>query len=365
MGHTYLFTGFPGYIATYLIKELFSAKKPVSTIYALVLPSMMSKAEESVRRLTDNLPVTNEQIKLIPGDITKENLQIHEEQLAQLRNEVEYVYHLAAIYDLAVPYQPAWNVNVTGTKNMNEFVRKLKHLKRYVYFSTAYVAGMRQGMVFEHELEHEAGFKNHYEETKYEAERHVQSLAEEIPVTVIRPGIVVGHSRTGETLKFDGPYFILNMFQQLRSLPFIPYIGRGDATVNLVPIDYVIQATVYLSHLETKESETYHLTDPNPYTARELYEMFMEHYLKKSPTFSIPMFTAKLSLIVPGIRKWLRVEKEALYYFTNQCQFDPSNAQKRLRESQIQCPDFQSILPNIVSYYKKHEKDPEKHIRIR
>ncbi|TCT20374.1 thioester reductase-like protein [Melghiribacillus thermohalophilus] len=365
MGNTYFFTGYPGYIATYLIKELFVTEQPVEKIYALVLPSMMTKAEESLRKLVEEINFSEEQIELIPGDITKNNLDMSGVHLEKLQNEVSHVFHLAAIYDLAVPFQPAWEVNVEGTRNVNDFIGMLNQLKRYIYFSTAYVAGKRQDTVYETDLEHHTGFKNFYEETKYEAERYVQSLAKELPVTIIRPGIVVGHSETGETLKFDGPYFILNMFQKLRFLPIIPYIGKGDATVNIVPIDYVIQATVYLAHLELKESETYHLTDPNPYTARELYAMFMDQYLNQTPTFILPTMTAKMFLSIPGIRKWLRVEKEALDYFTNQCQFDPSNARKRLRDSNIECPDFQTILPNIVSYYKEHEKDPDRHILIR
>ncbi|WP_231563823.1 SDR family oxidoreductase, partial [Anoxybacillus sp. KU2-6(11)] len=84
-------------------------------------------------------------------------------QLHMLAQSVTHVFHLAAIYDLAVPEDIARMVNVEGTKQVNEWVSFLPHLQRYVYFSTAYVSGTRQGVIFEHELDKGQSFKNHYE----------------------------------------------------------------------------------------------------------------------------------------------------------------------------------------------------------
>ncbi len=67
-----------------------------------------------------------------------------------------------------------------------------------------------------------------------------------MPVTIIRPGIVRGHSITGETIKFDGPYFFMNMIDRLKWMPVIPYVGKSDAHINVVPIDYIIDASIYL-----------------------------------------------------------------------------------------------------------------------
>ena len=126
-------------------------------------------------------------------------------------------------------------------------MKKLPNLERYIYFSTAYVVGNREGTLYETELIAPERFKNHYEETKYEAEVLVDKLKDEVPITIIRPGIVKGHSHTGETIKFDGPYFIMNFLERLKFFPLIPRLGKGESYVNLVPIDYIIQATTYLA----------------------------------------------------------------------------------------------------------------------
>jgi thioester reductase-like protein len=364
MGNTYFFTGYPGYLATYLIKQLFQENYPVDQIYTLVLPSFMDKAKQALQELKNSTDIPTDKITLIPGDITKDNLNMEENAREELADSVTHVFHLAAIYDLAVPLEPAKQVNITGTENVNTFVKSLSNLKRYIYFSTAFVAGKRQGMVYERELRHNEGFNNHYEYTKYEAEILVDELKNDLPITIIRPGIVVGHSQTGETLKFDGPYFILNMLKHLKFMPFIPYIGAGNALLNVVPLDYIIHATVYLGHMEGRKSKTYHLTDPNPYTARQLYEMFVESFFGKKPKGTIPHKFAEMNLKIPFIRKWLQVEKQALDYFNDQTLYDCSEAQKDLHGSGISCPDMKDVIPNLVKFYKEHADDPSRHIVI-
>ena len=105
--------------------------------------------------------------------------------------------------DLAV------RVNLEGTRNVNQFAGSLRHLKHYHYVSTCYVAGKRKGVIFENELRHDAGFRNYYEETKYLAEMEVDALKSELPITIHRPAVVCGDSRTGETAKYDGIYYLI------------------------------------------------------------------------------------------------------------------------------------------------------------
>ncbi|WP_369404937.1 SDR family oxidoreductase [Piscibacillus salipiscarius] len=233
-----------------LIKQLIKGNSDVGKISLLVLPTMKTKAQEELTQLKEelNMGESGPKFELILGDITKPNLNIETETNKQLIDSVRYVFHLAAIYDLAVPKKLAYEVNVKGTANVNQWVKSLKNLKRYVYFSTAYVAGKRQGPILETELDKKQEFKNHYEHTKYEAEVLVEQLKESVPLTIIRPGVVVGHSNSGETTKFDGPYFLLNFFDRLRFSPIIPYLGKGEAEGNFVPINYIIDATIYLSH---------------------------------------------------------------------------------------------------------------------
>ncbi|NDI36749.1 SDR family oxidoreductase [Chengkuizengella sediminis] len=365
MGNKYFFTGFPGFIASQIIQQLLKDQEDVDHIYVLVLPTMYREAEIEAARLMNDGGFEKDRFTILEGDITKNNLSISDDRLQVLQREVTHVFHLAAIYDLAVPKDIAYLVNVKGTDNVNQFVKQLENLKRYIYFSTAYVAGDRKGKILESDLEKNQTFQNYYEETKYEAETLVKKIVNDVPTTIIRPGIVKGHSFSGETIKFDGPYFILNFMDRLRFLPILPYIGRGEVEINLVPVDYIIAASCYLGHADIGEGKTYHLTDPSPYKVKEVYSAMMKELLQKKPIGRIPIMTTDFFLKIKFIRKFLGVEKEALDYFKYEARFDCQNAVEDLKGSGISCPDFMEILEPMVTYYKTHKHDQKKQLVIR
>ncbi len=355
-------TGFPGFISNQLIRQLINSDHDFQQAYMLVLPALVEKADEEIHTILSELNLPKGSIKVIKGDISKVGLELHETFNTQ---HITHVFHLAAIYDLAVPEKIAYDINVNGTKNVNEWVKTLTSLKRYVYFSTAYVAGFREGKLYEHELLKPSAFKNHYEKTKYEAEVLVDQLKSELPVTIIRPGIVKGHSITGATNKFDGPYFILNFLDSLSFLPIKPYIGKGNAKINLVPIDFIIQSVAFLSFFEGGEGKTYHLTDPNPYTASQVYDMFVEELFKQRPIGRLPLSLSKAFLSISTVRKWLHVEKEALDYFTWKGDFDCQQAKQDLATAGIQCPDFKVGVPSMVKFYLDNKENEQYQIQIR
>ncbi|WP_088005854.1 SDR family oxidoreductase [Indiicoccus explosivorum] len=353
-----VFTGFPGFIASRLMRRVAEQETDLS---AIVLKKEWEKAQREAEAI---LQETGVQVRLIEGDITEPGLAVSEDAKKRMaRNEVVF-WHLAAVYDLAVPRDIAWKVNVEGTGKVNEFLKQLPKLERYMYFSTAYVAGRREGRLYEHELIRPESFKNHYEETKFEAELLVDSLKDELPVTIIRPGIVRGHSVTGETIKFDGPYFFLNMIDRLRQLPAIPYIGRSAEFLNVVPVDYILDASVYLSRLPEAEGETVHLTDPAPHPIEEVYRAMVMGMTGRPPKGRIPKKFAQAGMNLRPVRQLLKVEKETLDYFDWPAEFDTSNAGKLLAGSGISCPDFIRTMPAMISFYEANKADDSKHIPI-
>lgn len=364
MEYGYFFTGFPGFISNQLIREVLRKNDGKGKVYVLVLSSMTEKAKKEKAEIMRDFSLTEDRFEIIEGDITKSGLAIDAKKNEELKEAVTHVFHLAAIYDLAVPKDVAFLVNVEGTKNVTEWVKTLKNLQRFTYFSTAYIAGQREGILYENELIKPHAFKNFYEETKYEAEVLVDSLKTDVPVTIIRPGIVKGHSKTGETIKFDGPYFIMNFIDRLSFMPFLPRLGKGDTVVNLVPVDYIIEATTYLTFSEKGAGRTYHLTDPKPYKVSELYEMMMAELMQKQPKGTVPITLARAGLHFRTLRKYLGVEKEALDYFTWKGYFDSSQAQDDLKGSGIQCPDFKDGIAAMASFYKQYKNEPNYQIKI-
>src|SRR5262245_5696979 len=208
---TELVTGFPGFIGRRLVAALLE-RDPEVRVTALVEPRML----EAARPVADS--IGDERIELLAGDITDRRLGLEADDYERLTAETRRVFHLAAIYDLAVPLEIAQRVNVDGTGNVLDFCRAAETLERLAYVSTAYVAGLRTGVVYEHELIMGQEFKNHYESTKFQAEVWVRELLGEVPITILRPAIVVGDSETGETEKFDGPYYVLRALSRAQRL---------------------------------------------------------------------------------------------------------------------------------------------------
>ena len=203
---TIFLTGFPGFIAGRLVERL---SEKDTQFFLLVQPKFIKVAESAVTRIAFETGVPLENFALVKGDITLTALGIPAEDLETIKNETTDIFHLAAAYDLAVDRDIAYAVNLEGTKSVNEFASSVRDLKRYNYVSTCYVAGKRTGRILETELEHDAGFRNFYEETKYLAELEVENLKPELPITIFRPSVVVGDSRTGGTAKYDGIYYLI------------------------------------------------------------------------------------------------------------------------------------------------------------
>src|SRR5262249_12362264 len=159
-------------------------------------------------------------------------------------------------------------VNVDGTRNVLAFLTGAPRFQRLHYVSTAYVSGTATGVFREGDLDVGQGFKNYYEETKYLAE--VEVVRSGITASIYRPSIVVGDSGTGETGKFDGPYFTLTVMEKMPSPGVFLRIGSGKNPANLVPVDFVVEALARLSTQPEAGARTYHLTDPEPLAVTEV-----------------------------------------------------------------------------------------------
>lgn len=351
---THLLTGFPGFIGKRLVAELL-AKDPLDRIVALVEPRMVEAATAAAAEIP-----AGERIDVVPGDIAVRRLGLSDEDYSALVAEVEVVHHLAAIYDLAVPEAIAQKVNVEGTGNVLDLCRDAERLRRLNYVSTAYVAGVRTGVVYEHELSLGQDFKNHYESTKFQAEVWVRELMDEVPTTIIRPGIVVGDSKTGETQKFDGPYYVLRFIAASveRRMP-IANIGRGVTPFNAVPVDFIVDAMVALGDLPEAEGETLHLCDPEPLTSHEMVEVLSELYAGRKPAYRLPPRGVSNALRFRAVRDlYGGTPAESVRYLNHPVHYDTRRATELLAATGLRCPRFPEYAPAMVEFFKQHEHDP-------
>jgi thioester reductase-like protein len=276
------------------------------------------------------------------------------------RRETEratHVWHLAAVYDLAVPEPIAYRVNVLGTAHVLDFCEDAAKLERLDYVSTCYVSGARTGVVREAELDEGQRFKNHYESTKAWAEMEVRRRMHRMPVCIHRPGIVVGDSRTGETDKYDGPYFLIKLFMRLPGwLPMVN-VGEGGSRVNLVPVDFLCDAMAAVWTKQEAIGHTIQWADPNPHLARDIIARLLEILGRRKPLGTVSPDLVEKALHVEQLRALAQVPREAVIYFNHDVVYDTENQRWLLDGTGVRCPDLMSYLPTLVAYVQEH---PEK-----
>jgi thioester reductase-like protein len=251
-------------------------------------------------------------------------------------------------------------VNVDGTGNILELCRDAERLERLHYVSTAYVAGERTGVVYEHELSLGQFFKNHYESTKFQAELWVRQQMDHVPATIYRPAIVVGDSRSGETQKFDGPYYMLRVISQaVRSGLPIAQFGKSAAPFNVVPVDFVIDAMTTLGGDDELAGATLHLVDPEPVPASRVLELFSQEYAGKGPAYRLPPKLIAASLRSAAVRKAFGgAPRESIVYLNHPVRFDTRVATEALARNGLRCPRLEEYVGPLVRFYREHEHDP-------
>jgi len=344
---TILFTGFPGFLGLRLIPRLLEAK-PHARIECLVQEKFLEVAREGVATIERAHALAKGRLALVIGDITRKHLALEEEAAQALRREMTECYHLAAVYDLAVKADLAHRINVLGTRHVLELLGDAKRFERLHYVSTAFVSGTTRGVYRETDLDVGQGFKNHYERTKFEAE--VEVARSGLPKTIYRPGIVVGDSRTGETGKFDGPYFILRFMERLPSPGIFALPGGGKGTANVVPVDFVIEALARLSASPTSVGKTYHLTDPDPLSPAAIARLFAGALGKSFLFVPVPMAVAKAAFW--PIHGLIGMPLQALDYFSDPVRHDATVAIRDLGALGLSCPHLADYTPALVAFYR-------------
>lgn len=346
-----LITGFPGFLSAHLIQALCAGGRPPERIQLLALPRMRAAAE----RALDDLPrQVRTRCCIVEGDITKPSLGLTPQALEDAL-ESDTIWHLAALYDLSVSQHAAYSVNVRGTVNVLDFCEQCPDLKRFNYVSTCYVSGDRTGTILESQLDESQGFKNHYEETKFWAEAEVQRRSEALDVVIFRPGIVVGHSVTGETAKYDGPYFLFKLLNQMPDWMPVPRIDSGEV-VNLVPIDYAVDAMAYIAAQPTATGRVFQIADPRPMRAPDILALAADELgQKRSSRLTVPLKVLEGALGIAAVERASGMPQQALEYFAHGAVYDTSQTSRALADApHIRCPHLSTYLGTLLEFMVAH-----------
>jgi long-chain acyl-CoA synthetase len=341
-----LLTGATGFLGTQLARRLLS--RPQLHVVALVRGSDDDEAAWRLARAWWDWPELVEtlggRIEPLAGDVAATRLGLSGAAYESLVGRVTHVVHTAADLRIDAPVEELRRTNVGGTANVLELARAAARdhrFERLVHVSTAYVAGRRRGEVVEGSLDAEHGFANAYEQTKHEGERLVRAVAGELPVSVVRPGMVVGDSRTGQIKTFNTFYVPLHVYLTgaLRVIP-----AHGGVRIDIVPVDYVADAIARLTLDPAAEGLTFHLTAPPEAlpTAAELTKL-VRVWARDRLGLRLPR-----PLFLPLARFATRaIDRRLLPYLDGPPRFDRANTDRLLGSYEL---DWREFLPRLLEY---------------
>jgi thioester reductase-like protein len=297
-------------------------------------------------------------VTTVRGDVTRTGLGLRRGRGA-LAERVNEVIHSAASVSFDLELDAARAINVDGTRRMLEFAERCRRrgsgLRRFSYVSTAYVAGQHSGCFSEDDLNRGQRFRNTYEQSKFEAERTVAQRREQLPITVLRPSIIVGARDSGWTSSFNVLYWPLRVFARgaYAALP-----ARGEAPVDVVPVDYVADATFALSQAPEAEGATFHLTAGEEATSvGELVELASAFFKRPAPRLIDPVLYRRLlhPLLVRAARderhrRSLRRSETFFPYFDMDVRYDDRRARVALRSSGIEPTPLPNYFDRLVQF---------------
>ncbi|HYE38509.1 MAG TPA: SDR family oxidoreductase [Ramlibacter sp.] len=366
----YFVTGATGFIGKRLVRKLLQRK------HAVVHFLIRKESEDKVAGLREFWGVGPARAVPVFGDLTQKKVGVAAEDVKKLRGQVDRFYHLAAVYDLGADAESQVQVNVEGTRHALEFARAIE-AGHFHHVSSIAAAGLYEGVFREDMFEEAENVEHPYFATKHESEKIVRQEGR-LPWTVYRPAMVVGDSRTGEMDKIDGPYYFFKLIQRMRQLlpPWMPSVGLEGGRINIVPVDYVVDALDHISHQEQVAGRCFHLVDPVGYRVGDVLDIFSR--AAHAPRMNLFINAALLGFIPRGVKKGLmaiaplrRVRNavmkdlglpEDIFEFVNYpTRFDSRQAQAMLKGSGIACPDLKEYAWRLWDYWERH-LDPDLHI---
>jgi NAD(P)-dependent dehydrogenase (short-subunit alcohol dehydrogenase family) len=363
---SYFVTGATGFIGRNLVEQLLERE---GTIYVLVREGSRGRLEE----LRSRWGADEDRIVPVIGDLSQEHLGCGD-QIGELKGKVDHFFHLAAIYDMTADAESQRVANVEGTREATKLAKEVD-AKHFHMVSSIAAAGLYKGTFTEDMFDEAEKVDNHpYFQTKHESEAVVREESE-VPWRVYRPGIVVGHSETGEMDKIDGPYYFFKLLQRARNAvpQWFPGVGIEGRKINIVPVDFVAKAMDHIAHIDGLDGQAFHLTDPNPLSAGQVINTFakaahapeavmridsrMFDFIPKQVRMGLTMLPP-VKRISDQVLADFGIPRSVLVYINYPTDFDSTKAQLALEGTGIAVPPLPSYADKLWDYWERN-LDPD------
>jgi len=362
----YFVTGGTGFIGRFLIGNLLKRGEPV---YVLV----RRNSQKKLPALRTEWGASEAQVIAVVGDLAKPMLGVTGAEITKLKGKVKHFFHLAAVYDLAASPESQELANIDGKRHAVELAQGLQ-VGCFHHVSSIAAAGLYEGTFREDMFEEAEELDHPYFRTKHLSEGIVRKECKR-PWRVYRPGMVVGHSKTGYIDKIDGPYYFFKLIQKMRSLvpAWVPTIGVEGGRINIVPVDFVADALDHLAHKKGLDRKCFHLTDPAPHRIGEVLNIFAKaaHAPQMTMRINARMFgfipapilygigsLAPVKRMIRAVLKDLGIPKDVFQFVNWPTRYDNREAAKALKGSGIAVPHLETYAAKLWDYWERN-LDPD------
>jgi nucleoside-diphosphate-sugar epimerase len=356
-------TGATGFLGSHLAARLLQDGCQVTALARGSKNASPKSRVEDVLSDVGSVPLEN--LQVVEGDISLPGLGLSDASKKQVISSTDEVWHCAASLSFQQEDRDEiFRMNVDGTRHVLEIVRQTP-ARRLQHVSTAYIAGNRQDLALESEINVGQTFKNAYEESKCRAElliadEHGQGA---IVASVYRPSIVIGDSRSGRTTHFHGVYAFIRALwagiERLRrrmptsgpvNLP-LRVLGVESQTLNFVPIDYVVDGMVSMSRRVDSVGATYHLA--NPYATEN--RLWLHTICRLLRVEGVQLVGENAFSKTPMTKLEALFQKQMAFYYQylqGEPRFDCRRALDALKNTGIECPRVTVELINkMIGWY--------------
>jgi NAD(P)-dependent dehydrogenase (short-subunit alcohol dehydrogenase family) len=366
----YFVTGATGFIGKRLVRKLLERKG--SVVHFLI----RKESEDKIAALREYWGSTAARTVPVFGDLTSKKLGVAADDVKKLKGQVDHFYHLAAVYDLSADEESQIAVNIEGTRNTVEFAKAID-AGHFHHVLSIPAAGLYEGVFREDMFDEAENYEHPYFLTKHESEKIVRKECK-VPWSVFRPAMVVGDSHTGEMDKIDGPYYFFKLIQRMRQIlpPWMPAVGLEGGRVNIVPVDFVVNALDHISHKANINKQCFHLVDPVGYRVGDVLDIFsraahapkMGLFINAALLGFIPKSVKKGLMAVAPVRrirsavlKDLGLPEDILTFVNYPTRFDNRETTAALKGTGIEVPNLKDYAWRLWDYWERH-LDPDLHI---
>ena len=362
---TYFVTGATGFIGRNLLERLLERD---GDIHVLVREGSLERLGEIVGRLGGE-----GRVHPVVGDLQAPKLGVDQAWIDQHRGKVDHVFHLAAIYDMAASEERNQALNVGGTQALVDLANDLQPGILH-HVSSIAVAGKHRGLFREDQFDEGQTLPSAYHRTKFDSEKLVREQAQ-VPWRVYRPAIVVGHSKTGEMDKIDGPYYFFKVIQKLRDLlpQWVPLAGPEIGDTNIVPVDYVAGAMDAIAHQDGLDGQAFHLAAPHMIASGDALNVFaraahapqLAVRIDKRLTDALPKGVFSLLMQLPQLKDMRKslladmdIPEDVITNGGFRCTFDTRDTERALAGTSVELPELESYADKLWDYWERH-LDPD------